>query len=621
MRLLTYLPLLAVSAAMAEEALNLASAEQYSMQLSFAPPPIITPQTDFLQPQELQFDYLPAWSHVGVAQDVAGNIERPFHAAASVSPHGNTQRMLYRQRGANAYVVAQAYRQELKDYQDGDGNSVNAGYKRDGQMLMFGFVPDSNQEYRLGAIRDNIRDDKQPQHNIDALDTRRRVFTAGARIGAQDQSNTFNFNIRHVDLARSASNFDLRTPANPNQRIKMEIDRQRLFLDADYRLQYDEHRSQFGLKYEHDEHQAERFLINPMGAALRNAFRFPDVHSERFHIFYDHIWQIAPEHRLSAGISYDHLTADPRARNTATATPAPNNVWFMHYGKRVDDKLTTDGVGVAVAYEFAPNEQHKYRIALDSLIRQPNNTERFHALVGQNGLGWIGNPFLEPERHNRLSLSGQWQGSAWRDYGKIAGGDAAEAWQIKASIDYDKVNNFITLDRIRRPAMPLNGNIISRNVDATLIGAELEAAKSFSHNLAARAKIRYQYGENDSDKRPLYNVRPLTTDVALDWRDYTAFGSYNLGANLHYAHKSKRLDSNRATGLGFDNPKHYQSYAAVNLYGGLQWNDRFALSAGVNNLFDRQYYAFNEQPHVAAQRPIAVAAPERTFWLGFNFNF
>ena len=93
MRFLTYFPLLAVSAAIAEEALNLASAEQYGMQLSFAPPPIITPQTDFLQPQELQFDYLPAWSHVGVAQDVAGNIERPFHTAASVSAHGNTQRM------------------------------------------------------------------------------------------------------------------------------------------------------------------------------------------------------------------------------------------------------------------------------------------------------------------------------------------------------------------------------------------------------------------------------------------------------------------------------------------------------------------------------------------------
>ena len=256
-----------------------------------------------------------------------------------------------------------------------------------------------------------------------------------------------------------------------------------------------------------------------------------------------------------------------------------------------------------------------------SLIRQPDNTERFHALPGQNGMGWIGNPHLKPERHNRISLAATWQGAGWREYGKVANGDLGGAWQIEAKADYDKVSNFITLDRARgqKGIRQDNGSVISRNVDATLIGAEIGAAKSLSTNLAARSKIRYQYGENDSDNRALYHVRPLTADIALDWRDYAPFGSYNLGVNLHYAHKNSRRDSNKATGLGLDYPT--AGYATVNLYGSLQTRDRFAITLGVNNLFNRRYFAYNEQPHTAAINPSPVAAPERSVWLGFNYNF
>nr|WP_306292578.1 TonB-dependent receptor [Cardiobacterium hominis] len=77
----------------------------------------------------------------------------------------------------------------------------------------------------------------------------------------------------------------------------------------------------------------------------------------------------------------------------------------------------------------------------------------------------------------------------------------------------------------------------------------------------------------------------------------------------------------KTKGLGFDNPLHYQSYATVNLYASLQTRDRFAVSLGIDNLLDRKYHAYNEQPHVAALSPSAVAAPERTYWLGFSFNF
>lgn len=494
-------------------------------------------------------------------------------------------------------------------------------------MAMLGVVPDARQEYRLGVVRDHIADDKQPQHQMDAVKTQRIVVNANARLGAQDQSNTINLTARHIELDRTANNYKLRTTAPNSPRVKMEVERSKTDLNADYRIQYGEQRSHIGLQYGRDSHNAERFALTPQGAR-RNAYRFADIHSDHYHLYYDHYWDLTPEHQISGGLSYDRLTADVKKKNTPSKIgeqnfPAPNQLWQQYYGRTLSGKRTTSGVGAALAYEFRPSEQQKYRIGVDSRIRQPENPERFTSLPGQNGMGWIGNPYLKPERHNRIAISGSWQGEGWRDYGKVRNGDLAGAWQIEAAADYDKVHDFITYDRARgqNGIHKNDGNIISRNTNATLIGAEISAAKSLTGNLATRGKVRYQYGENNGDHRPLYNVRPLSADLALDWQDYASFGSYNIGANLHYAHKNTRLDSDKHKGFGIDNPLHYQSYATVNLYASLQTRDRFAVSLGIDNLFDRKYHAYNEQPHVAALSSSAVAAPERTYWLGFSFNF
>ena len=623
MHLRYLLPALAIAGAHAEKATDLATAEAYHMQYNFGPPPVITPQTDINTPLENQFDYARPWLDPNVANDVAGSTTRPLQLGAQIGSHGDSERALLRLRGSNGYLIGNAYRQHLGDYKDGSGARVNAGYTRDGEALVAGIVPNGVQEYRLGVVRDSINNDKQPGDQMDALRTRRVVVNGMARFGAQDQSNTLNLSARNIHLDRRADNYSLRR-AGP-QRVNMKVDRNLYDLSADYRLQYGDQRSHIGLKYSHDNHNAERYLNTPQGL-LRNAYRFPDVHSDRWHLYYDHYWDITPQHQLSGGLSYDHLTANPRAKNRGASIggqtiPAPNQLWQRYYGQGLNRKAKTDGVGAVLAYEFRPNEQHTYRFAVDSLIRQPDNTERFHALPGQNGMGWIGNPHLKPERHNRISLAATWQGTGWREYGKVANGDLGGAWQIEAKADYDKVSNFITLDRARgqKGIRQDDGSVISRNVDATLIGAEIGAAKSLSTNLAARSKIRYQYGENDSDNRALYHVRPLTADIALDWRDYAPFGSYNLGVNLHYAHKNSRRDSNKATGLGLDYPT--AGYATVNLYGSLQTRDRFAITLGVNNLFNRRYFAYNEQPHTAAINPNPVAAPERSVWLGFNYNF
>ena len=104
------LPLLAVAVAHAEEKTDLATASAYRPQYDFSPPPVITPQTEFGQPLENQYDYRRPWTNPSAAQNVSTNPTRPLQAEARVGSIGDQERVLYRQRGSNLYGAVQAYR-------------------------------------------------------------------------------------------------------------------------------------------------------------------------------------------------------------------------------------------------------------------------------------------------------------------------------------------------------------------------------------------------------------------------------------------------------------------------------------------------------------------------------
>lgn len=616
-----------ITQAYAQEALHLAKSDGLKMPYHFEPPPIISPQTDLTTPLENEYRDTPFWGvNPSVAQEVSGVVSRPVQVQLYLSGIGSSQRALFRQRWSQFYAVGQLFHGQLNDFEDANGRKVKAGYKRNGQVLSFGYVPNAHQEYRIGFIRDRIDDDKQARHpqGMDAILTQRQVWNAMIRLGAQDQSQTFNFNVRHVDLKRRADNFKF----NPNapQKVKMVVERQFLDLQGDYRHHWNaQHQSQIGVIYQRDKHHAERFGINPAGMEMKNAFRFPDIHSKRLVIFYDHFYQPNPEFKMSFGINYDWLSANPKDKNTLLMGGySANGLWQSTYGQSVTHPLKTKGLSAFVAYDWMPSAQQKYTLTFSNIIRHPHNVERFHALSGQNGLGWVGNPFLKPERHRKVALSADIQGNGWKDYGKIQNGETSASWRVNGEIYYDRVDNFISLNR-----GGMGRNTTTHNTDANIYGLKLNVAKNLTPNLSARLALAYQHAENSQWKRPVYHVRPFTADVGIDWRDYASFGSYHMGLHGRYVAKSKRLDSDFRTGQGLDDPRHYQQYFVANLHAGIQTKNRLAITLGVDNLFNRQYYAFNEFPHTGphfyqlpnGSVPSHAPAPERTYWLGIHFNF
>ncbi|PIE45066.1 MAG: TonB-dependent receptor [Gammaproteobacteria bacterium] len=598
--------------------------QQYGMQKPFGPPKPITPKDVLTARPENQFDLSQRNDYSSVIESIDGRMDKPFHLTVGQYDNSTYTGALWRQREANYYVIGSLAYTHADDYKDGDGNTVNYGYNRKNAALVLGILPTMTTEHRLTLVYDDIDDDKQPQHVMDPVNTRRVVGKYNGRFGAQDDSNTLHLELSAIDLKRQANNFDLRTNPASMPKVAMDVKRQQYLADIHYNFKFDDqNRSSIGLRYKDDSHDAKRFVMTPMGKR-QNGYRFPAVKTKTTSLYASHEWQPTQQHSLKGALDYTWQTAEARAVNSILNLPPAFNtsqkIWSM-YGYDGTGKIKQDGLSGKLRYEFKPEDGQQFYGELVSLYRMPENPERFAVLFAPpvTGMGWGTNPRIKPERENRLTLGMKLNGEGWGDYQSTLQDDYAGAWQIKGEVYYADVDNFITLDRYRGPVPLLRGNVISRNVDAKLAGINVGYQQNWTQNLSSLLGVSYRYGKNKTDNRPLYQIAPLEANLSVDWKDYFDGGSYNIGSRLRHQHKQNRRDDNRLTGLGIDNET--SGFTTLDIYGGIEWKNNIGISLGVDNVFDKKYAEYITGGHVESVAPSVVNAPGRTFWLRLNAAF
>jgi iron complex outermembrane receptor protein len=98
-------------------------------------------------------------------------------------------------------------------------------------------------------------------------------------------------------------------------------------------------------------------------------------------------------------------------------------------------------------------------------------------------------------------------------------------------------------------------------------------------------------------------------------------GTWNVGSNIRFSGRQSRLDDDATTGLGMDNDGVSGSFAVFNIYGGVQFYNRFGLNLGIDNLLDKHYNEHITGDHVASTTKTAITAPGRTFKIRAVANF
>ena len=598
----------------------------------FTPPPPYTPNLAQSAFPENQFDHTPRNDYFFVTNLIDNSIDK-IHLAGGFYGKNFYSSALFKYRASNFYTIFNTNFSKGNRYKDGSGKQWDYGYKRQGQSAIIGFVPNDVNEFKFTFIRDNINDDKQPHHTMDPRKTRRYIGKFNARFGAEDLSNTLNFELMLRDIKRNANNFSVIEYRNRPNDAKVDIKRKILDAKLNYDVNFGNYHNLIGVHFQNDEQSAKRY-IKTMTNWQMNGYRFADVNIKNYSFFDEISYNFNEFNKLSLLLNYDRNVANLSSATTNYFVPptaamiknkinSVKNLVNFVYGNNLDGNIRHDMFSGRLQYDFMPNELDNYYMAIESIKRIGNNMERFNTLYGAGNDGWVSNPFIKPEQHNRLNLGFSYKSEFYKDY--LSSKQSKDSFSIAGQFIADDVKNLIIYDRRHAKGMAnamLVNAIITRNVDAKIYTANLKADYNFAKNYGINAALYYAYGENKTDHRPLYQIRPFEANLNFDYKDYIGFGSFNTGLAIRYIAKQTRGDFDIKNGLGIDKYEAAKGFTTMDIYGGFEFKNKWGIRLGVANLFDKDYAEFISGSHVAAMSPTSVVhAPGRTFFLSFHSNF
>jgi iron complex outermembrane receptor protein len=205
--------------------------------------------------------------------------------------------------------------------------------------------------------------------------------------------------------------------------------------------------------------------------------------------------------------------------------------------------------------------------------------------------------------------------------------DAGVLWRtatIEASLSVfaARIDDFILVQSAyAKPSgtMGTRSAIVTRNIDAVTRGGEASFAWRFARDWKLDASIANVRGENDTDARPLAQLPPLESRVALA---YTQIG-WSAGALVRAVARQDRVAVNQGNIVGQDlGPTG--GFATVSIHGSWKPRANTRLSAGVDNLLDRNYAEHLSRAGAMIAgfvQTTRVNEPGRTIWLKLDVSY
>ena len=189
--------------------------------------------------------------------------------------------------------------------------------------------------------------------------------------------------------------------------------------------------------------------------------------------------------------------------------------------------------------------------------------------------------------------------------------DTLEAW---ASVYAGEIRDYILFDYAK-------GSSQAQNINARVMGGELGAAYQLTSNWKADATLAYAWGKNTSDGKALPQMPPLDTRLGLTYSE----DDWSAGALWRVVARQDRIDRNAGNVVGKDFGKS-AGFGVFSLNGAYRINKNLKVSAGVDNLLDKNYsehlnMAGNAGYGYPANDPRAINEPGRTLWTKVDVSF
>ena len=499
------------------------------------------------------------------------------------------------------FLRAQGGARTFDSYEDGNGETVRSAFESQHANLMLGYGKAETGQFELG---------------IEAVRTDDALFAGAGMDSPEDAADTYRLKLRRsdpwiglvdlrADLYYNAvdhlmDNYSLRPLTAPMaMRVPSTSDTVGGRASADRKVSGGLTLS-LGLEYQENERDALRYAgPNAEMVGMLQSVMWPDATLGQGGLFLEGVQMLGQKSRVVLGGRFDRFTAQAAKADLKPAgmNRSANQLYNDYYGLQADDWSASEWSGL-IRYERFLKPQLTLFTGLSRSSRAADTTERY---LGSNNMTpamrWVGNPQLEPAKHNQLDLG-------------LSSQSRTSTWSVTGFVD--QADDFILRDRAhgQEGILQSDNATIYRNVEARLIGLEAEGSYRIGSRLQLAGVASLVRGDNRTDDRPLAQIPPVEGWLQLDY-SVDRWGAAGL---FRWAAAQDRVDDDPMTGSG-------QDYGETPGYGLLDISGRYkilgslSLYAGVDNVFNRTYANHLNRGNLFDPDPVRINEPGRTLWV------
>lgn len=273
-------------------------------------------------------------------------------------------------------------------------------------------------------------------------------------------------------------------------------------------------------------------------------------------------------------------------------------------------------------YDASPTNAEEIGYARKT--RSPNLYERYSWSTGAmaasmtnwfgNGAAYVGNISLKPEIANTFSLSSEWHDEKQQD------------WQIKVTPYYSYVQDYIDVNNLGKSGTTPGIYLLQfANHDAQMVGVDVSGKKAITHGgrygeVDLSAMVSLVRGWRVDNGNTLYRMQPLSLSTTL---------SQKLDALSNVL--EIRAVHSKLGGAPYQNEPETPGFLVLNWRSSYKLAS-FTLSAGIDNLLNKQYYDPNGGVYVSQWRSLGTAytnthginalpSSGRSYIVGLTYSF
>lgn len=480
------------------------------------------------------------------------------------------------------YIRLNTNRSVANSYQDGNGNTVPSDWERWNADLALGWTPDENTWVELtGGKADG--EAVYAGRMMDGSKFARESL--GLRVEKRDVSDViqkvegqinYNYNDHVMD------NYSLRdfkpTRMMPNE-TATNVARKTLNARVAMTSDWDKIKLISGLDTQNNEHSIRK---TTNGVSYQNLPRMTDMEFQSIGAFGELIYDLGNDNQFVTGLRLDQVDVDAVQSNQSRQQLLPSG--FLRF-----ENIHPE------------HEDGKTYIGLGYVERMPDYWELFSPKSGNGNT----NTFKNIDTEKTLQLDVGYQHS----HGKF------NSW---ASAYAGLINDYV-LTTYKPNGMMGMLEAHSRNVDATIAGAEAGIGYQLTDAIQADVSAMYAWGENTTNNAPLPQISPLEARVNLRYIQ----DKYNVGLLWRVVDGQNRISKNEGNIVGYD-LQPSAGFSILSLNGTYNLAEDIDLSVGIDNVLDKTYI---EHLNKMGNAGVGLAANEqfnnmgRNYWARISMKF